>query len=120
MRFVLFADEEESDILYTKQLWKGKKHSVDLNVSSDINKNLLKKKTWKIKKQTNKKPTAQLTSAHVDIIDTVNIFDTFDRPADANAEVTYARAGTYAVSHENEPGKRIPKRIPKRNWTSSC
>uniref|UniRef100_A0A672LKV0 Uncharacterized protein n=1 Tax=Sinocyclocheilus grahami TaxID=75366 RepID=A0A672LKV0_SINGR len=31
-----------------------------------------------------------------------NMIDTFDRPADTNAEGTYARSGTYA-------GKRIPK-----------
>ncbi|KAL1252283.1 hypothetical protein QQF64_020079 [Cirrhinus molitorella] len=43
------------------------------------------------------------------VSDTVNVIDTFDRPAGANAEGTYAQCGTYALCSEDKPGKRIPK-----------
>ncbi|XP_058648508.1 uncharacterized protein LOC131549933 [Onychostoma macrolepis] len=102
-------NDEESDIPYTKQLWKGKKHSVDLKISSDINKKLLKKETWEIKSKTTKKPYVKVTSAHVNIVDTINIIDTYDRKPHAHAKKKYAQAGTYAHGLEDEPGKRIPK-----------
>lgn len=37
------------------------------------------------------------------------MIETFDRPGNADAEICYARAGTYANASENQPGKRIPK-----------
>uniref|UniRef100_A0A671QF54 Uncharacterized protein n=1 Tax=Sinocyclocheilus anshuiensis TaxID=1608454 RepID=A0A671QF54_9TELE len=43
-----------------------------------------------------------IINSNVSIRNTIHMIDTFDRPADANAEGTYARSGTYA-------GKRIPK-----------
>uniref|UniRef100_A0A673NC57 Uncharacterized protein n=1 Tax=Sinocyclocheilus rhinocerous TaxID=307959 RepID=A0A673NC57_9TELE len=46
---------------------------------------------------------------NMSVRNTIDMIDTFDRPADANAEGTYARSGTYATSPEDEPGKRIPK-----------
>ncbi|XP_055039039.2 uncharacterized protein [Misgurnus anguillicaudatus] len=101
-------NDEESDIIYKKRLRRGQ-HPIDFHVSSDVNKNLLKKDTWKIKKETTKKPNVQLASANVDILDTINIIDTIDRPACANAESKYARCGKYAVGLKNKPMERIPK-----------
>ncbi|XP_051745384.1 uncharacterized protein LOC127509984 isoform X2 [Ctenopharyngodon idella] len=100
--------DEASDIIYTKQLRKGPP-SADFTVSSDVNKKLLKLTTWKLKKETEKKPRFHLASANVDLVETINIIDTFDRPGAASAEGTYAGSGTYAVAFEGEPGKRIPK-----------
>ncbi|XP_016096298.1 uncharacterized protein [Sinocyclocheilus grahami] len=97
----------ESDVLHTTRLHEGQP-DVDFTLSSEINKKLLKKKTW-IKNDTTKKPSVQLASANVSVSNVINMIDTADRPADANAEGTYARSGTYAVSPENEPGKRIPR-----------
>ncbi|XP_048028875.1 uncharacterized protein LOC125256717 [Megalobrama amblycephala] len=65
--------------------------------------------TWKNKKGGTKKPRVQLASVNVDVIDTLNMIDTFDRPGGACAESNYARSGTYSSAFENEPGKRIPK-----------
>lgn len=45
----------------------------------------------------------------VDAKGLLDIFDNFDRPGDASAKATYARAGTYANWLEGKPGKRIPK-----------
>ncbi|KAG1950166.1 hypothetical protein F2P79_011753 [Pimephales promelas] len=39
----------------------------------------------------------------------IDMIETYDRPGDAYAESTYARAGAYANSSKDEPGKRIPK-----------
>uniref|UniRef100_A0A672LHE9 Si:ch73-106k19.5 n=1 Tax=Sinocyclocheilus grahami TaxID=75366 RepID=A0A672LHE9_SINGR len=39
----------------------------------------------------------------------IGMIDTIDRPADAKAESTYARSGSYKEAFENKPGKRIPK-----------
>uniref|UniRef100_A0A8C2KLE1 Uncharacterized protein n=1 Tax=Cyprinus carpio TaxID=7962 RepID=A0A8C2KLE1_CYPCA len=102
-------NDGESDVLYTTRLREGQPN-VDFTLSSEMNKKLFKKKTW-IKKDrpTTKKPSVQLASANVSVSNIINMIDTADRPADANAEGTYARSGTYAVSPENEPGKRIPK-----------
>ncbi|XP_057187789.1 B-cell receptor CD22-like [Triplophysa rosa] len=99
---------EESDIIYIKQL-RGGRHPIDLNVSSDINNKLLKKETWKIKKEVLRKPTMHLASADINMMDVIGIIDTFDRPGDAYTEDTYARCGTHAVAFEDEPGKRLPK-----------
>ncbi|XP_056120857.1 uncharacterized protein LOC130099273 [Rhinichthys klamathensis goyatoka] len=55
------------------------------------------------------RPSTRLASAGVDLVDVINVIDTFDRPADASAEGPYAGTGTYAVAFEDEPGKRIPK-----------
>ncbi|XP_026131738.1 uncharacterized protein LOC113111328 [Carassius auratus] len=96
-----------SDILYTKQLREGKPN-IDFTLSSEINKKLLKKETW-IRKDSNKSPSVQPASAHVSVRNALNMIDTIDRPANAIAESTYAESGTYAVSPENKPGKRIPK-----------
>ncbi|XP_067243166.1 uncharacterized protein [Chanodichthys erythropterus] len=65
--------------------------------------------TWKNKKGGTKKPRVQLASVNVDVIDTLNMIDTYDRPGNAYAESNYARSGTYSAAFENEPGKRIPK-----------
>ncbi len=73
-----------------------------------MNKKLKKRKTW-ITNNSNKRPSVQPVSANVSISNIIQIIDTFDRPADAIAESTYARSGTYAVSPEDKPGKRIPK-----------
>ncbi|XP_057188078.1 uncharacterized protein LOC130553235 isoform X2 [Triplophysa rosa] len=100
--------DEESDIIYIKQL-RGGRHPIDLNVSSDINNKLLKKETWKIKKEVLRKPTMHLASADINMMDVIGIIDTFDRPGDAYTEDTYARCGTHAVAFEDEPGKRLPK-----------
>ncbi|XP_026109784.1 uncharacterized protein LOC113082124 [Carassius auratus] len=102
-------NDEESDIPHTKQLCKGKKHSVDLKISSDINKKILRKETWEIKRNTTKKPNVNVTSAHVDLVDTINIIDTYDRSPKAFAKKKYAQAGKYAHGLEDKPGKRIPK-----------
>ncbi|KAI2658973.1 Serine/threonine-protein kinase 10 [Labeo rohita] len=104
--YFLFADEGSS-IHHTKQQHKGK-HS-GLKFSSDINKKLFKKETWKVEKTITKKPNAQLASAHVDTVDVINVIDTYDRQAYADAELKYARAGTHAEAFTNETGKRIPK-----------
>ncbi|KTG04409.1 hypothetical protein cypCar_00031846 [Cyprinus carpio] len=90
----------ESDILYTTRLREGRPN-IDFTLSSEINKKLLKKETWIIKKSS-KKPSVQPASAHVTLSNFIDIIDTADRPANAIAEGTYARSGTYA-------GKRIPK-----------
>uniref|UniRef100_A0A673NNR1 Si:ch73-106k19.5 n=1 Tax=Sinocyclocheilus rhinocerous TaxID=307959 RepID=A0A673NNR1_9TELE len=39
----------------------------------------------------------------------IGMIDTIDRPADAKAEGTYARSGSYKEAFKNKPGKRIPK-----------
>lgn len=104
----LLSTDDKSNIIYTKRL-RGGRHPVDFNISSDINKNLLKKETWEIKKETTKKPSIQLASVNVDLLDTINIIDTFDNPKNTNAEGKYAKAGKYFVGLEDKPGNRIPK-----------
>lgn len=52
------------------------------------------------------KPNMQLTSVNAD---TINIIDTYDRPARATAKSTYAQAGKYAEGPNDKPGQRIPK-----------
>ncbi|XP_051560068.1 uncharacterized protein LOC127444627 isoform X1 [Myxocyprinus asiaticus] len=79
------------------------------NVSSDINKNLLKKETWKYKTETTRKPQVQPASANLDLLDTINMIDTIDRPEDTLVEGIYVGTGTYADCPENKSGKRIPK-----------
>ncbi|XP_016331860.1 uncharacterized protein LOC107680489 isoform X2 [Sinocyclocheilus anshuiensis] len=59
--------------------------------------------------ESDKKPNVKATSAHVDIVDTINIIDTYDRPPHAHAKKIYAQAGKYAHGLEDKPGKRIPK-----------
>ncbi|XP_042622920.1 uncharacterized protein LOC122146683 [Cyprinus carpio] len=98
---------EGCDILYNTSLRK-QKPKVKLTVSSDIKK-LHKKETWKWNKSSSTRPSVELASATASGSGIIGMIDTFDRPADANAEVTYARAGTYAEAFENKPGKRIPK-----------
>ncbi|XP_016393721.1 uncharacterized protein LOC107728143 [Sinocyclocheilus rhinocerous] len=100
--------DDKCDIIYTKRL-RGGRHPIDFNVSSDINKSLLKKETWKIKKETTKKPNIQLASVNVDLLDTINIIDTFDRPADTSTKGKYAQCGKYALGFEDKPGHRLPK-----------
>uniref|UniRef100_A0A3B3WIX2 Uncharacterized protein n=1 Tax=Poecilia mexicana TaxID=48701 RepID=A0A3B3WIX2_9TELE len=39
----------------------------------------------------------------------VEMIDTFDRPGDASAKSTFARAGKFANGPEDKPGMRIPK-----------
>uniref|UniRef100_A0A8C1S172 Uncharacterized protein n=1 Tax=Cyprinus carpio TaxID=7962 RepID=A0A8C1S172_CYPCA len=60
-------------------------------------------------KQQKGKPSVKVTSAHVDLVDTINIIDTYDRPAHAQAKKKYAQAGKYAHGLEDKPGMRIPK-----------
>lgn len=100
-------NDGESDILYTKQLCKGKPN-IDFTLSSEMNKKLKQKETWIIK-NSSKKPSVQPASAHVSVSNVIDMIDTFDRPADAKAEGIYAQSGTYAVNPEDKPGKRIPK-----------
>ncbi|XP_050978687.1 uncharacterized protein LOC127173091 isoform X2 [Labeo rohita] len=103
-------ESDESGTLYTINLGKIKKRSVNLNIRSDINRNLTQAETWRIKKETTKRPSVQLASAHVDIVDTINIIETFDRPKKKYAKKNvYTQAGKYAHGHEDKPGKRIPK-----------
>ncbi|CAM4731380.1 unnamed protein product [Leuciscus chuanchicus] len=98
------GDEEEYDeergILYRNN---------NLTISSDINKKLLKKETWKVKKVISKKPKVKLASVHVNLGNVIDMIDTFDRPGDAYAKTTYAGARKYADAFEDQPGKRIPK-----------
>lgn len=56
-----------------------------------------------------KKPTMGLASVNASASSLVRIIDTADRPADAYAEDTYARSGTYATGGTNKPMERIPK-----------
>ncbi|XP_043085176.1 uncharacterized protein LOC122331731 [Puntigrus tetrazona] len=100
--------DDDCNVIYTKRQWVGP-HPVDFNVSSDINKSLLKRETWNIKKEMNKKPNIQLASVNVDLLDTINVIDTFDRPADASTKGRYAQCGKYALGFEDKPGHRIPK-----------
>ncbi|XP_052466558.1 uncharacterized protein LOC128022810 [Carassius gibelio] len=99
--------DEGSDTLYYKSLHK-EKPKVKLTVSSDIKK-LNKKETWDWKKSSSTRPTVELASVSASGSGIIGMIDTIDRPADANAEGTYARAGAYAEAFENKPGKRIPK-----------
>ncbi|XP_056592811.1 uncharacterized protein LOC130411855 [Triplophysa dalaica] len=102
-------NDEDCDILYTRTLRK-KGPKIKFEVSTDINKKLLKSKTWKPKKSVTKKPTVQVASAHVDIIDIFNIIDTYDRAGHASAESTFARCGTFTTKgFENKSGQRLSK-----------
>lgn len=83
------STDDKSNTIYTKRL-RGGRHPVDFNISSGINKNLLKKETWEIKKETTKKPSIQLASVSVDLLDTINIIDTFDNPKNTSVEGKYA------------------------------
>ncbi|XP_048029626.1 uncharacterized protein LOC125257202 [Megalobrama amblycephala] len=92
--------DEECGRLYTKK---------NFTISSDINKKLLKKETWKCKQDIAKKPKVQLASVDANVGNIIDMIDTFDRPGNTKAEGTYAGAGTYASGLEDKPGKRIPK-----------
>ncbi len=50
--------------------------------------------------------TIQDTSGSSDLI---RMIDTYDRPASAKTEGSYAKQDFYASGFENKPGKRIPK-----------
>ncbi|XP_055062608.1 uncharacterized protein [Misgurnus anguillicaudatus] len=100
--------DEDPNIIFTKRL-RGGKHPIDFNVSSDINRNLCRKETWECKMETSKKPSVQLLSANIDLVDTINIIDTFDRAKDTTKEGKYARRGKYKSGGKDEPGKRLPK-----------
>ncbi|CAI9594826.1 unnamed protein product [Staurois parvus] len=56
-----------------------------------------------------KNPTMGLIDSNISASSLIKTIDTFDRPADAYAEDTYARAGTYATGFIDKPGERIPK-----------
>ncbi len=103
----LFSDEV-SDILYTRRL-REENPRVDFTVSTDINKKLLKKDTWKSKKSYSTRPSVDLASASASGSGLIGMIDTFDREPDANAEGTYTRAGSYAEAFGNKPGTRIPR-----------
>ncbi|XP_051560066.1 uncharacterized protein LOC127444626 [Myxocyprinus asiaticus] len=105
--YSISSTADKSDIIYSKRL-RGGRHPINLNVSSEINQRLKRKETWKCKTEVTKTPSVQLASSHVDIIDTINIIDTIDRPGKTKKEGCYARSGKYAYC-KNEPGKRIPK-----------
>ncbi|XP_058646971.1 uncharacterized protein LOC131549138 [Onychostoma macrolepis] len=98
--------DEECDILYTKCL-REENPRVDFTVSSEINKKLLEKEIWK--KHISKSPSVELASATASGSGIIGMIDTFHRPADASAEGTYTRAGSYVDGFENKPGRRIPK-----------
>ena len=85
------------------------------NVTSDIPK--LKKptkenvKNWAkngSKKQSSKNPSIKIGHAGASASGLVDMIDTFDCPGKAEANSTYARAGSYA-HFSNKPGERIPK-----------
>ncbi|XP_005169474.2 uncharacterized protein si:ch73-106k19.8 isoform X2 [Danio rerio] len=101
-------NDEDDDILYTNELWGGR-HPGVFKISSELNKNLLKKETWKCKRRVTKKPKMKLVSAGVEIGETVKIIDTIDREPNAYTEGTYARHKGYKAGLKNEPGQRIPK-----------
>ncbi|KAI7811317.1 uncharacterized protein LOC130553243 [Triplophysa rosa] len=101
-------NNDEDDDIYTRRL-RGGRHPIDFKVSSDINEKLLKKETWKSKKEITRKPNVRLASAEVDVVDVINVIDTFDRPGYADAESKYARCSNYAVAFTDKPGQRIPK-----------
>ncbi|XP_051983382.1 uncharacterized protein LOC127644301 [Xyrauchen texanus] len=101
-------DNEDSNIIYSKRL-RSERPTVDFNVSSEINHKLLDGETWKCKKEVSKKPSVQLASANIDILDTINMIDTYDRPKNTKKEGRYAGAGRYIEGFEDKPGKRIPK-----------
>ncbi|XP_066578113.1 uncharacterized protein LOC136767931 [Amia ocellicauda] len=83
---------------------------VKVTCSTDIKKELLKKETWKCKKTITKKPNTKIASVHVDIIDTVNIIDTFDRPRNTFKKGAYAACDKYAKRGlKDEAGNRLPK-----------
>ncbi|KAA0721850.1 hypothetical protein E1301_Tti017147 [Triplophysa tibetana] len=102
--------DEDCDILYITSLRKNRP-KIDLVVSTDINKKLLKSKTWKIKKSVPKELKVQVASAgaHVDFIDALNIIDTCDRAGSATAESKFARCGTFRNGFEKKSGQRLPK-----------
>ncbi|XP_058646972.1 uncharacterized protein LOC131549139 [Onychostoma macrolepis] len=102
------ALNEECDILYTKCL-REENPRVDFTVSSEINKKLLERSTWKCKKHISKSLSVELASATASGSGIIGMIDTIDRPADASAEGTYTRAGSYVDGFENKPGRRIPK-----------
>ncbi len=62
------------------------------------------------------------TSGHNDVVNTKHLTDTYDRPGSAYAEGNYVQAGKSVESHEDEPGKSIPKTslCRSRNWISAC
>ncbi|XP_048028730.1 uncharacterized protein LOC125256624 [Megalobrama amblycephala] len=95
--------DEEYDRLYTKNI------NTKLTISSDINKELLKRETWEFKKDITQKPKVKLASVDAKVSNIIDMIDTYDRPGNTKAEGTYAGAGTYAEAFEDEPGKRIPK-----------
>lgn len=59
--------------------------------------------------ETTRRPRFHTSSANIDILDTINIIDTYDRPAKTNVESTYVKSGAYAAAPEDAPGKRIPR-----------
>ncbi len=50
-----------------------------------------------------------LASAGISGSGLIGMIDTIDRPADAKAELRYAKAGKYKEGFGNKPGTRIPK-----------
>ncbi|XP_016331862.1 uncharacterized protein LOC107680493 [Sinocyclocheilus anshuiensis] len=103
-----YENDEECDELYTKCL-REENPRVDFTVSSEINKKLLKKDTWECKESISTKLSVELASATASGSGIIGMIDTIDRPADAKAEGTFARSGSYAEAFENKPGKRLPK-----------
>ncbi|KAI7810738.1 uncharacterized protein LOC130553244 [Triplophysa rosa] len=97
-----------SNKVYTKRLYDGT-HPVDFNVTSELNSKLFEKETWEIKMRSSNNPRVQLLSANVDLLDTINIIDTYDRPGSTRKESTYARSGKEQSGFEDKPGKRLPK-----------
>ena len=81
-------------------------------VTSDIPK--LKKptkenvKNWAKIVKSSKNPSIKIGHAGASASGLVDMIDTFDRPGKAEANSTYARAGSYALC-SNKPGERIPK-----------
>ncbi|XP_051559440.1 uncharacterized protein LOC127444213 [Myxocyprinus asiaticus] len=101
-------EDEDSNIIYSKRL-RSERPPIDFNVSSELNRKLLDGETWKIQRKDFKKPSVQLASANIDILDTVNIIDTYDRPKNTKKEGRYAGSRRYVDGFEDKPGKRLPK-----------
>uniref|UniRef100_A0A672MK85 Uncharacterized protein n=1 Tax=Sinocyclocheilus grahami TaxID=75366 RepID=A0A672MK85_SINGR len=56
-----------------------------------------------------KSESLELASANVGLSNIIHMVDTWERPADASAEGTYARSGVEIIKPENRPMHRIPR-----------
>ncbi|XP_048042592.1 uncharacterized protein LOC125266186 [Megalobrama amblycephala] len=96
--------------IYYKVL-KERRPKVEFTVSSDINKTLLECNTWcKTEWDKEFRPRVELVSANVDLFDAINVFNTYDRKADASVTGTYVQRETYKhMEYKDEAGERLPR-----------